>query len=78
MTTHELKLDIKYFDDVKSGKKNFGIQKNDRDFQFGDILKLRAYGESGYMCLTESFKKTHEKEIAEGRLGIEVVKYEDS
>lgn len=41
MKTHELKLDIKYFDDVKSGKKNFEIRKNDRDFQVGDILELK-------------------------------------
>ena len=41
MKTHELKLDIKYFDDVKSGKKNFEIRKNDRDFKAGDILELR-------------------------------------
>lgn len=43
MKTHELKLDIQYFDDVKSGKKNFEIRKNDRDFQVGDILELKAY-----------------------------------
>lgn len=43
MKTHELKLDIKYFDDVKSGKKNFEIRKNDRDFQVGDILELKAW-----------------------------------
>ena len=43
MKTHELKLEIKYFDDVKSGKKNFEIRKNDRDFQVGDILELKAY-----------------------------------
>ncbi|WP_223804626.1 DUF3850 domain-containing protein [Lactococcus protaetiae] len=30
MKTHELKLDIKYFDDVKSGKMNFNVRKNDR------------------------------------------------
>ncbi|RZI48444.1 DUF3850 domain-containing protein [Lactococcus kimchii] len=41
MKTHELKLDIKYFDDVESGKKNFEIRKNDRDFQVGDILELK-------------------------------------
>jgi len=41
MKTHELKLDIKYFDDVKSGKKNFEIRKNDRDFKVGDILELK-------------------------------------
>lgn len=48
MKTHELKLDIKYFDDVKSGKKNFEIRKNDRDFQVGDILELKAFKEGYY------------------------------
>ncbi|WP_339012617.1 DUF3850 domain-containing protein [Lactococcus garvieae] len=43
MKIHELKLDIKYFEDVKSGKKNFEIRKNDRDFQIGDVLELKAY-----------------------------------
>ncbi|AYF99887.1 DUF3850 domain-containing protein [Lactococcus allomyrinae] len=41
MKIHELKLDIKYFDDVKNGIKNFEIRKNDRDFQVGDILELK-------------------------------------
>ncbi|MFK4936746.1 DUF3850 domain-containing protein [Lactococcus garvieae] len=43
MKTHELKLDVKYFEDVKSGKKNFEMRNNDRDFQVGDILELKAY-----------------------------------
>ena len=43
MKTHELKLDTKYFDDVKSGKKDFEIRKNDRDFEVGDILELKKY-----------------------------------
>ena len=43
MKTHELKLDTKYFDDVKSGKKNFEIRKNDRNFKVGDILDLKKY-----------------------------------
>lgn len=49
MKTHELKLDIKYFDDVKTGKKNFEIRKNDRDFQVGDTLELKAYSGESYM-----------------------------
>jgi len=40
---HELKLDIKYFEDEKAGKKNFVIRKNDRDYQVGDVLELKAY-----------------------------------
>ena len=43
MRTYKLKLDIKYLDDVKSGKKNFEIRKNDREFKVGDILELKAY-----------------------------------
>lgn len=43
MKIHELKLDTRYFEDVKSGKKNFEIRINDRDFQIGDILELKKY-----------------------------------
>lgn len=43
MKIHELKLDIKYFDEVKNGHKNFEIRKNDRDYQIGDVLELKAY-----------------------------------
>lgn len=43
MKIHELKLDIKYFDEVKNGNKCFEIRKNDRDYQIGDVLELKAY-----------------------------------
>lgn len=43
MKTRELKLDTKFYDDVKSGRKDFEIRKNDRDYQVGDILKLKRY-----------------------------------
>lgn len=49
MKTHNLKLDAKYFDDVKSGKKNFEIRKNN-DFNVGDILELKLYHKkAGYL-----------------------------
>ncbi|WP_285046665.1 DUF3850 domain-containing protein [Lactococcus petauri] len=48
MKTHELKLDIKYFDEVKNGTKNFEIRKNDRDFKVGDILELKAFKDGFY------------------------------
>lgn len=47
MKIHELKLDTKYFDDVKSGKKNFEIRENDRDFKVGDILNLHMWHDGG-------------------------------
>lgn len=43
MKKHELKLDTKYFENVKSGKRNFEIRKNDRNFEVGDILELKRY-----------------------------------
>lgn len=41
--THELKILPKYFEDVMTGKKNFEIRKNDRDFKVGDYLLLKEY-----------------------------------
>lgn len=43
MSVLELKLDTKFYDDVKSARKDFEIRKNDRDYQVGDILKLKRY-----------------------------------
>lgn len=65
MRTHELKLDIKYFDDVKSGKKNFEIRKNDRDFQVHDVLELKAWDSSLWQY---AFKKKDGKWHSYGRL----------
>lgn len=60
MTTHELKIDIKYFDDVKNGKKNFEIRKNDRDFQVGDILELRAYKKDSFVFWRTTPSENHD------------------
>ena len=64
MTAHELKLDIKYFDDVKNGKKNFEIRKNDRNYKVGDILELRAFDvESGeYQIFEKSMSWDYESD----------------
>lgn len=37
---HHLKTVQPYFNDIVSGKKNFEVRKNDRDFKVGDILVL--------------------------------------
>ncbi|WP_212746597.1 DUF3850 domain-containing protein [Lactococcus raffinolactis] len=51
MKIHELKLDTEFFDDVKLGKKNFEIRKNDRNFEVGDTLHLFASGSCcNYYC----------------------------
>lgn len=49
MKVHELKLNTKYYDDVKKGLKTFEIRKNDRDFKVGDVLSLTRWGEGTYL-----------------------------
>ena len=41
MKTHKLKTLAMYYRDVVSGKKQFEIRRNDRDFKVGDILVLQ-------------------------------------
>ena len=43
MTVHDLKCEMPYFGLVANGHKTFEIQKNDRNFQDGDLLVLRNY-----------------------------------
>lgn len=40
---HTLKLDVRFWELVKSGVKNFEIRKDDRGFKVGDVLKLKAF-----------------------------------
>lgn len=43
MVTHKLKIDPKYFEDVRLATKTFEIRKNDRNFHVGDKLLLCEY-----------------------------------
>jgi ASC-1-like (ASCH) protein len=46
---HNLKTIQPYFDDIKTGKKNFELRENDRNFQIDDIIHLLEYDKSiGY------------------------------
>ena len=66
---HDLKIMPKYFDDVVSGKKNFEIRRNDRDFKVGDILLLREY-ERGRYTGREIRKKVKYVYYGDGTFGI--------
>jgi hypothetical protein len=46
--THELKILPQWFADVSTGKKNFEIRRNDRDFKVGDYLLLKEYERGHY------------------------------
>lgn len=45
---HELKTWPKYFEEVFSGRKNFELRINDRDFKVGDILHLVEFDNNQY------------------------------
>jgi hypothetical protein len=40
---HELKTWPEYFEDVWEGRKTFEVRENDRNFQVGDVLRLREF-----------------------------------
>ena len=48
MKIHELKILPEYFDAVRCGDKRFEIRKNDRNFQRGDILRLKEFDGKEY------------------------------
>lgn len=40
---HEIKIWPEYYERVINKQKTFEVRKNDRDYQVGDILKMRLY-----------------------------------
>ncbi|MBK4214141.1 ASCH/PUA domain-containing protein [Bacillus safensis] len=47
-TVHDLKIMPQYLWAIKTGIKGFEIRKNDREFQVGDILRLREFKDGQY------------------------------
>jgi hypothetical protein len=43
MAEHELKIWPQFFVPVSEGRANFQFRKNDRDYQEGDLLRLREW-----------------------------------
>ncbi|WP_430618248.1 ASCH/PUA domain-containing protein [Enterococcus sp. DIV1054d] len=45
---NKLKILPEYFEAVTSGRKQFEIRKNDRDYKIGDVLHLREWTGKNY------------------------------
>lgn len=42
-TAHDVKLGASFFEDVRSGRKNFELRRNDRNYKTGDLIVLHEY-----------------------------------
>lgn len=56
---HDLKLAADLFEDVRSGRKTFELRRNDRNFQVGDVLWLRAWDGVAYDGRSHRVKVTY-------------------
>lgn len=51
--THQIRLGSEFFDDSASGRKDFELRKNDRDYRVGDILEMMEFKDgrnTGRIC----------------------------
>ena len=65
-TVHELKIAPEYFEKVVSKEKTFEFRYNDRNYQVGDILKLKEYHNDNYTGRETSVQITYILQDFEG------------
>lgn len=68
---HYLKTWPQYFEEVYRGKKNFELRKNDRNFQFGDILVLHEWSAETEQYTGREITKKVGYILEGGSLGLE-------
>ena len=68
--THCLKTWPRYFNDIKTGLKTFELRRNDRDYQVGDILKLREWDQTAQDYTGEIIKKEITYILEGGNFGL--------
>lgn len=56
---HELRINPKFFAEVRNGNKRFELRKNDRDFRVGDYLALNEWDGVAYTGRTELVQITY-------------------
>lgn len=45
---HELKILPEYYDEVVTGRKNFELRKDDRNYKVGDLIRFHEYKDGEY------------------------------
>ena len=69
---HEIKIYPQYYKAVVSGEKTFELRKNDRNYQVGDMLKLKEWdgekftGHSTMVRVSYVYKGTNKFGLSEG------------
>lgn len=80
---HNLKTWTPFFNDIKSGVKQFEVRKNDRDYEVGDTLILEDFDPvtekytGAWMPKLVTYKLDDERFVKEGYvvLGIKDIKF---
>ena len=84
MATHDLKLDVTYWDAVTTGLKTFEVRMNDRDYHVGDVLRLHAWEAGSYAFVptpVAAFKVTYIHEglgMAPGYVVLGIVRWKEA
>jgi uncharacterized protein YqfB (UPF0267 family) len=76
MKTHDLKIAPQNFAPVYAGVKTAELRKNDRDYQVGDLLKLREFSDGEYtgsFVIREVTHVTDVSFVAEGYVLLSMV-----
>ena len=67
--THTLRIKLKYYQAIVSGRKTFEVRKDDRDFEVGDLIRFIVFDGISWIYEYETFRITYKltaKEFPDG------------
>ena len=69
MTTHKIRIDRKYADDIMYKGKNFEVRYNDRNYEVGDVLQFHVNDNKGHDIESRSYQIYY---IYNGSIGLQL------
>lgn len=69
MTTHKIRIDRKYADDIMFKGKNFEVRYNDRNYKVGDCLQFHVNDNQGHGIEKRSYRIDY---IYDGSIGLQL------